>query len=99
MTAKDQAVVPFIQSIKIPTDTMEQEFQSYYLRGYKAGQLATQPPAPDCRTCENLESCKADAQWLRNYCTNGNQYQEAPKVVLWGAGKPEIQLNVERQLS
>jgi hypothetical protein len=86
MTAKDQAVVPFIQSIKIPTDTMEQEFQSYYLRGYKAGQLATQPPAPDCRTCALFQGeCIA---WdltpaMDTVCTNGDQYQPAPAVVLW----------------
>ena len=43
----------------------------------------TRNPAPDCRTCENLGSCREDAKWLRNYCTNGDQYQPAPKVVLW----------------
>lgn len=38
---------------------------------------------PDCRTCDNLESCSEDAKWMRNYCTNGDKYIEAPKVVLW----------------
>jgi hypothetical protein len=33
------------QSIKIPTETMEQEFQNHYRRGYEAGKLA-QPVAP-----------------------------------------------------
>ena len=38
-----------------------------------------QPPAPDCRTCENhVVSC-----WAPTPCTNGGQYQPAPKVVLW----------------
>ena len=46
------------------------------LRAYKAAQ-------PDCRTCKNLDSCKEDAKWMRNYCTNGDKYQEAPPVVLW----------------
>ena len=38
---------------------------------------------PDCRTCANLDSCKEDAKWMRNYCTNGDKYQPAPAVVLW----------------
>ena len=40
-----------------------------------------QPPAPDCRTCENNCACKCHGRG--NECTNGDQYQPAPKVVLW----------------
>lgn len=32
-------------SIKIPTDTMEQEFQNYYRRGFEAGKKAAAPPS------------------------------------------------------
>ena len=43
-----------------------------------------QPPAPDCRTCRHLfdwsGSYKCNAL---NECTNGDEYQPAPKVVLW----------------
>jgi hypothetical protein len=41
-------------------------------------------PAPDCRTCEDYEP-EGNAmgyQCLVN-CVNGDQYQPAPKVVLW----------------
>ena len=31
-----------VKSIKIPTDTMEQEFQNYYRRGYQAGKKDVQ---------------------------------------------------------
>lgn len=69
MTTQDQAIAPT---------------SADYAMGYAEGfNDACKPPAPDCRTCENLESCKEDAKWLRNYCTNGDQYQPAPKVVLW----------------
>lgn len=49
----------------------------------RTGKKIEKPAQPDCRTCENLESCKEDARWMRNYCTNGDRYVEAPKVVLW----------------
>lgn len=44
---------------------------------------APQPaqPAPDCRTCRfyaQLQGC-----WRAVMCTNGDQYQPAPKVGLW----------------
>ena len=34
------------EKIVIPTDTMEQEFQKHYRRGYEAGKKATPQPAP-----------------------------------------------------
>lgn len=41
------AKVPdYIRSIKIPTDTMEQEFQNHYRRGFEAGKKAAQPVQP-----------------------------------------------------
>ena len=51
--------------------------------GLQYDALVHQAAQPDCRTCENLESCKEDAKWMRNYCTNGDKYEAAPKVVLW----------------
>lgn len=42
------------------------------------------PPAPDCRTCtdyDRLEGCLRAPRYA--VCTNGDQYQPAPKVVLW----------------
>ena len=43
-----------------------------------------QSPAPDCRTCadyDRLEACLRAPRY--GVCTNGDQYQPAPKVVLW----------------
>ena len=40
----------------------------------------TRKTAPDCRTCNWLPECD-DGMQLG--CTNGDQYQPAPKVVLW----------------
>ena len=37
-------------------------------------------PAPDCRTCNWLPECN-DGMQLG--CTNGDQHEPAPKVVLW----------------
>lgn len=43
-----------------------------------------QPPAPDCRTCENYDAGgNAMGHKCVMRCTNGDQYQPAPKVVLW----------------
>jgi hypothetical protein len=47
---------------------------------------AKQPAeAPDCRTCKNLDHGACTFGILTTYmrCTNGDQYQPAPKVVLW----------------
>jgi hypothetical protein len=42
-------------------------------------------PTPDCRTCSNKSAggyCIKSEHWMKG-CTNGDQYQPAPKVVLW----------------
>ena len=44
-------------------------------------QNSLKPPAPDCRTCENNCACKCHGRG--NECTNGDEYQPAPAVVLW----------------
>lgn len=41
-----QAVPAAVTRISIPTETMEQEFQWHYSRGYKAGVAASTPAAP-----------------------------------------------------
>jgi len=45
--------------------------------------VAQPAEAPDCRTCKNLKSNLAGGHWCQFICTNGDQYQPAPKVVLW----------------
>jgi hypothetical protein len=75
MTTKDQAIARFVEAVKLdrhdwedwPTDSRE-------------AFIALQQPAPDCRTCKWKDHCK-DGIDMR--CTNGNQYVEAPAVVLW----------------
>ena len=55
---------------------------------YRAVQLCEWVPAaqPDCRTCEHLSDshryCAKSEHWMQG-CTNGDQYEPAPKVVLW----------------
>jgi hypothetical protein len=48
--------------------------------------LVRQPAQPDCRTCEHLSDskryCSKSEHWMKG-CTNGDQYQPAPAVVLW----------------
>jgi hypothetical protein len=38
-------------------------------------------PAPDCRTCVHIAVRKDNCF---QGCTNGDKYQPAPRVVLWG---------------
>lgn len=78
MTTKDQAIAWYLQTAKrtrVTQINMEAE----------DGWMALYPqPAPDCRACtqyahdDDHPQCK-----LWNECTNGDQYQPAPKVVLW----------------
>jgi hypothetical protein len=47
LAAPTQSAQPaHIRSIKIPTDTMEQEFQTHYRRGYEAGKLTQSAQIP-----------------------------------------------------
>ena len=58
-----------------------------YMTGYSDGREwagatnQTQPPAPDCRTCDRQEFCTT--HHVYDDCLNGDQYQPAPAVVLW----------------
>lgn len=51
--------------------------------------LNAQPPAPDCRTCEHmwidieLGNDESTSRCDSALCVNGDQYQPAPKLVLW----------------
>ena len=71
MTTKDQAIA------RLPTGPWSKEAEM--LESWIANK-----PAPDCRTCtdyahdDDHPQCK-----LWDGCTNGDKYQEAPKVVLW----------------
>jgi len=44
--------------------------------------VSPKQPAPDCRTCANVVACMEVIGEI-TYCTNGDQYQPAPAVVLW----------------
>lgn len=67
MTTKDQAIAP-----------TSAEYAMGYAEGFND---ACKPPAPDCRTC--LHGRQGDGIWQCDKCVMGDQYQPAPKVVLW----------------
>jgi hypothetical protein len=70
MTTKDQAIT------WIPTGPWPKEaemLESWVAPG----------PTPDCRTCVNYYTYVRGPDCSSNFCTNGDQYIEAPKVVLW----------------
>jgi hypothetical protein len=43
----------------------------------------TRAAQPDCRTCGKYAIGPSGEYCLTPYCTNGDQYIEAPRVVLW----------------
>lgn len=66
------------------TEANAQRLAAQFTRAFLDGaflQAQAQPPAPDCRTCEHMNFCYAYTPYAA--CTNGDQYQPAPKVVLW----------------
>ena len=72
MTTQDQAIA------RLPTGPWSKEAEM--LESWIANK-----PAPDCRTC-----CHAALTWSGRYkcnalneCTNGDEYTEASKIVLW----------------
>lgn len=83
MTTKDQAIAWYSQT---PKKTRVTQINMDGEDGWMP--LFPKPPAPDCRTCERRYpevdgayggyTNKCDMK-----CTNGDQYQPAPKVVLW----------------
>ena len=92
MTTKDQAIAPKVMLFnpytgkpRFPLD-IQSDPQGILIVDPEATSLrAYQPPAPDCRTCENLQHYR---HCNNNHnsevdCTNGDQYKPAPKVVLW----------------
>lgn len=68
MTAKDQAIT------RLPTGPWSKEAEM--VESWLANK-----PAPDCRTCHYFTS--SEGCFSFKACTNGDQYQPAPKVVLW----------------
>jgi hypothetical protein len=70
MTTKDKAIVPT---------------SADYAMGYAAGfNDACNPPAPDCRTCENyLPSGDEYGFKCTSRCTAGELYKPSRPVVLW----------------
>ncbi len=82
MTAKDQAIALAIERITLTLEC-EDLVQSGPLTGALEA-LKQAKPAPDCRTCEHIEGTYCANRIHRAIiCTNGDQYIEAPQVVLW----------------
>ncbi len=70
---------------KLPNSVYQSGHAALYT-GFQMHQYAlryadAQPAQPDCRTCFHLLMCHLKATSLQ--CTNGDKYQESPKVVLW----------------
>lgn len=71
MTTKDQAIT------WLPTGPWSKEAEM--VEAWLANK-----PAPDCRTCLHMAHCKFQKIGVAYMnCTNGDQYQPAPAVVLW----------------
>jgi hypothetical protein len=51
--------------------------------GVAVSELRSRTQAPDCRTCEHIYDDGVGLACDSALCTNGDQYQPAPKVVLW----------------
>ena len=91
MTTKDQAIAPKVMLFnpytgkpRFPLD-IQSDPQGILIVDPEATSLrAYQPPAPDCRTCEHRDGTFCGNRIHRGIrCTNGDQYQPAPSVVLW----------------
>lgn len=89
MTTKDQAIAPTKELLALGAFLGAMYDNKLDGAAMRAAMLQTlgieaAPPAPDCRTCsqyahdDDHPQCK-----LWNGCTNGDQYQPAPQVVLW----------------
>ena len=94
MTAKDQAIAPTKELLALGAFLGAMYDNKLDGAEMRAAMLQTlsieaQPPAPDCRTCEHkYESENAKRTYCIQsfsgvHCTNGDQYQPAPAVVLW----------------
>jgi hypothetical protein len=87
MTTKDQAIALALEALTLQVHGLDTYNKSH--KGDKTStalaalrQVQAQPPAPDCRTCNNKGYC-INTYPEAQRCTNGNQYVEAPAVVLW----------------
>jgi hypothetical protein len=92
MTTKDQAIALALEALTLQVHGLDTYNKSH--KGDKTStalaalrQVQAQPPAPDCRTCaqyqEDEGTCLYPLYHGLKQCTNGDQYQPAPKVVLW----------------
>ena len=79
MTTKDRAIAPHMNTCNL---CGERWWDSHVcsFTGKLRELIPQKPPAPDCRTCNWKDYCK---DGIEMPCTNGDQYQPAPKVVLW----------------
>lgn len=88
MTTQDQAIAPEVKLFnpytgkpRHPSD-IQSDPQGILIVDPEATSLrAYKQPAPDCRTCVNASVCHF--HFNAPDCTNGDQYQPAPAVVLW----------------
>lgn len=82
MTTKDQAIAAIIEA-----NDKARSFGLLTGTSNWAGVIASalqQPAQPGCRTCNNYHHYRCE--FVRNSelaCTNGDQYEAAPAVVLW----------------
>jgi hypothetical protein len=85
---KDQAIAPNAQNVSALADYLIAKgwrLQDCKVCGESASAYVA--PAPDCRTCQQYQEDEGICLYPLNHglkqCTNGDQYQPAPKAVLW----------------
>lgn len=89
MTTKDQAIAysQFLSDVTTAAGLLAHGKQSKALAkriadcAFAIRSEKHPAPAPDCRTCHYFTS--SEGCFSFKACTNGDQYQPAPKVVLW----------------
>lgn len=93
MTTKDQAIAnqraDFEAWCKVVGHDTTKDHKHSELYWYAETDSAWQAwkeankPAPDCRTCDYRSLDSDENDYCLQKCTNGDQYQPAPAVVLW----------------
>lgn len=89
MTTQDQAMTASLELKLVSVTGYECETTYKAVTPEQWGDVVSvlegkaKPPTPDCRTCTHLDRLPHSCGIASLRCTNGDQYQPAPRVVLW----------------